>query len=161
MEVEKRTSVSRPVVRSGYDFSFEYNNLIFRVGGSSTTGSEYVYVDDVLISSAKKRSELSVHEFEVSGIAYRVEFQVLDRAKASLACRLYCEGKLVKLFGAIPKRLIFTRPLFAAGVLLALFINDGIVNWFPLSYVLGFLALVAVIDVVYPMRHIRIMELEV
>ncbi len=161
MQSKRDKPVSTPVIRNGYDFQFEFNGLSFRAGGSSATGKEYVYVNDELISEKRSMSKLSEHPFAINNHNYKVEFDVLDKAKGELACRLYCEGKMVKLFAAHPKRLFITKPLFAISVFVALFILDGIITSLAMSYVLAFMAGLLVIDVVYPLRHIWIMELEV
>jgi hypothetical protein len=160
MESEHHHAVSKPVIRNGYDFRFEFNGLSFRAGGSSVSGKETIYVNDELVSSHRSMSTLSEHEFSIDGNNYKLEFEVLDKSKGELACRLYCEDKMVKLFAAHPKRLFITKPLFGISVIVALLIHDSVITSLPLSYVLGFMALLVVIDVVYPIRHIWIMELE-
>ena len=161
MNIDQCQGVSAPVIRNGYDFRFRFNDLTLRAGGSAVTGREYVYVNDELISSSKNRLKLSVHDFNVEGNQYRIEFEMLNKVEASLACRLYCNNELVKLFAAAPQRLWLTRPLFFVSVILALLINDSIITGVPLSLVLAFMAVLLVTEVVYPMRHIKIMELEV
>ncbi|MBL1140807.1 MAG: hypothetical protein HND53_02145 [Proteobacteria bacterium] len=161
MQFENDQPVSSPVIRNGYDFQFEFNGLSFRGGGSPLSGKEFVYVNDDLVSSKRSRSTLSKHEFSVDGNNYKLEFEVLDKSKGELACRLYYEDKLVKLFAAHPKRLFITKPLFAISVIVALLIHDDIITSLSLSYVLGFMALLVAIEVIYPLRHIWIMELEV
>ena len=161
MKSENDKHVSKPVIRNGYDFRFEFNGLSFRAGGSSVSGKEFVYVNDELVSSKRSQSTLSEHEFSLNDNHYKLEFEVLDKAKGELACRLYCDDKLVKLFAARPKRLFITKPLFAISFIVALLIHDGVITRLPMSYVLAFIAVIVVIEIVYPMRHIWIMELEV
>ncbi len=158
---ENDKPVSSPVIRNGYNFHFEFNGMSFRAGGSSVSGKEFVYVNDELVSSKRSQSTLSEHEFSVDGHNYKLEFEVLDKVKGELACRLYCDEKMVKLFAARPKRLFFTKPLFGVSVIVALLIHDNVITRLPMSYVLAFIALLVVIEIVYPMRHIWIMELEV
>ncbi|MEQ8289954.1 MAG: hypothetical protein RIB78_09535 [Gammaproteobacteria bacterium] len=153
--------VSPPVINKGYDFRFDFNGLSFRAGGSPLSGKEYVYVDGELISSQRSISTLSTHEFAIHSDHYRLELEVLDKSKGELACRLYCDDKLVKLFAARPKRLFITKPLFAISVFVALLIYDDIITSLPMSYTLAFMVLLVAIDVIYPLRHIWIMELEV
>ncbi len=159
MSTERDTAL--PVIRKGYDFHFDYNGLAFRAGVSAITGREYVYVNEALVSTKKSRAELSTHDFTVSGTPYRIEFEVLSKVNASLACRLYCNNTLVKLFAATPKRLWLTKPLFAAGIILALLIHDAVVTAIPMTPVLAGLAALLALDVSYPMRHIQVMELGV
>ena len=135
--------------------------MLFRAGGSSISGKEFVYINDELVSTKRSKSTLSEHEFSVDGNNYKLEFDVLDKLKGELACRLYCEDKLVKLFAAHPKRLFITKPLFAISVIVTFLIHDSVITSLPMSYVLGFIALLVVIEVIYPLRHIWIMELEV
>ena len=161
MQKDDNKSAPKSVVRNGYDFQFEFNGLSFRAGGSSATGKEYVYVNDELVSEKRSMSVLSEHEFSLNNHNYKVEFEVLDKLKGELACRLYCDGKMVKLFAASPKRLFITKPLFAISVIVALLIHDGVISSIPMSYVLAFIGVLISIDVSYPMRHIFIMELEV
>lgn len=153
--------VSPPVINNGYDFRFDFNGLSFRVGGSPLSGKEYVYVNDELVSSKRSRSTLSEHTFTSSGNHYRLEFEIIDKAKGELACRLYCNDNLVKLFAASPRRLFITKPLFAISVIVALLVYDDIITSLSLGYTLAFMALLIAIDVIYPLRHIWIMELEV
>jgi hypothetical protein len=161
MEPDNYQSVSKPAIKNGYKFQFEFNGLSFRAGGSSTTGKEYVYVNDELISEKRSMSKLSEHLFSINDHHYKVEFDVLDKAKGELACRLYCDDKLVKLFAARPKRLFITKPLFAVSIIVALLIYDGVITSILLRDVLGFIGVLVAIDVIYPLRHIWIMELEV
>jgi hypothetical protein len=161
MQSENDNPVSKSVIRNGYNFHFEFDGLSFRAGGSSVSGKENVYVNDELVSSKRSMTTLSEHKFSVNGNNYKLEFEVLDKSKGELACRLYCEDKLVKLFAARPKRLFITKPLFAISVIVALLIHDDVITSLPMSYVLGFIAVLVAIEVIYPMRHIWIMELEV
>jgi hypothetical protein len=161
VESDYHQTISKPVIRNGYHFNFEFNGLFFRTGGSSTTGKEYVYVNDELMSEKRSRSILSEHSFSINNHHYKVEFEVLDKAKGELACRLYCDDKLVKLFAARPKRLFFTKPFFAISIIVALLIYDGVITGISLRDVLGFAGLLVAIDVIYPLWHIWIMELEV
>ncbi|MBL1140799.1 MAG: hypothetical protein HND53_02100 [Proteobacteria bacterium] len=161
MESDHHQAVSKPIIRNGYKFQFEFNGLSFRAGGSSVSGKEAVYVNDELVSSKRSQSTLSEHEFSVDGNNYKLEFEVLDKSKGELACRLYCEDKLVKLFASHPKRLFFTKPLFGISVIVALLIHDDIITSLSLSHVFSFMAVLLAIEVIYPMRHIWIMELEV
>lgn len=161
MQSEHDKPVSPPVITNGYFFRFEFKGVSFCAGGSPLTGKESVYVNDELISSQRSTSTLSTHEFAIHSDQYRLEFEVLDKSKGELACRLYCDDTLVKLFAARPQRLFITKPLFAISVILALLIHDDIITDLPMSYTLGFMALLLVIDVVYPMRHIQVTELEV
>lgn len=153
--------IAPPILRKGYDFRFDYNGLAFRAGGSSVTGKEYVRVNDKLVSSKKNRASLSQHDITIEGNDYRIEFEVLSKTEASLACRLYCNNILVKLFAANPKRLRFTRPLFAVCIVLALLINDSVITAIPLGSVLALIAALVAIEIIYPMCHIRIVELAV
>ena len=161
MQSENDKPITLPVIRNGYDFQFEFNGLSFRAGGSSASGKEYVYVNDELVSSKRSQSTLSEHAFSYNDNHYRLEFEVLNKLKGELACRLYCDDKLAKLFAARPKRLFLTKPVFAISFIVAFLIHDGIITRLPMNYVLAFIAMIVVIEVVYPMRHILIMELEV
>ena len=161
MEPDDHNAVTPPVTRNGYYFYFEFNGLSFRAGGSSFSGKETVYVNDELVSNKRSQSTLSEHEFSLNGDNYKLEFEVLDKIKGELACRLYCNDKLVKLFAARPKRLFLTKPAFAISFIVALLIHDDVITRLPMRYVLVFIAVLVAIEVIYPLRHIWIMELEV
>ncbi len=78
-------------VRCRFEFVFTINNKKIHAGCAMFSGSEYVYLNDKLISQTKIQRTLSFHEFVINNENYRIEFEIMNK----LAGILYkCQARI-------------------------------------------------------------------
>ena len=147
-------------VSDGYSFTFEIDGIVIRACGSGFSGKESVFLDDELVSETRTHKTTSAHEFTCGNIDYRVEFEVINMIKGQLACRLYRNDILSKLYVAAPR---INEPGMAITIIVAAIAFLAITEHMDLPWWAFWVALITTIplNMYYSMKHIEIKELQV
>ncbi len=148
-------------VRRGFEFVFNINNEIIRAGGAMFSGSEYVYLNDKLISQTKTQRTVSSHEFVINNENYRIEFEIMNKLTGILCCRLYINDNQERVMVTTPLKSRFTGPLIFIIVFGGLLLNDIYSLNFPLYYIIIVLAIAAIVDMTYRYNHVQITDISV
>ncbi len=156
-----QSNLKQVEVRRGFEFVFNINNEIIRAGGAMFSGSEYVYLNDKLISQTKTQHTLSAHEFVINNENYRIEFEIMNKLAGILCCRLYINDNQERVMVATPLKSRFTGPLIFIIVFGGLLLNDIYSLNLPLYYLIIILALAAIADMTYRYNHIQITDISV
>lgn len=76
-------------------FEFEVDGKKLKAIGSSFSGKERVFIDDVLVSEKRSYAKNSRHNFKVGDKDYIVEFKLPNLLKAELFCNVYINEQLI------------------------------------------------------------------
>jgi len=156
-----QSSLKQLEVRRGFEFVFNINNDEIRAGGSMFSGSEYVYLNDKLISQTKTQDTLSSHEFIINNENYRIEFEIINKLTGVLCCRLYINNNQKRVMVATPLKSWFAGPLIFVIVLGGLILNDIYSLNLPIYYLIIILALATIAEIIYRYNHIQITDVSV
>ena len=149
------------IIRCGYEFTFNVNNLTIRAGGSMFNGEEYVFVDEEIASKTKNQHSLSLHDFAIDGVNYRVEFEFINKITGILCCRLYLDGKQERVMVATPLKSPYVGPLIFVIVLAGLIVNSMYSLNLSGYYFIPVFLLGVIADMSYRYKHIKITDISV
>lgn len=88
-------TTSQASVAKGIWFVFPDNESVIRAWSAALTGNEQIYVNDQLVSSARRFNKISEHAFSAAGHAYRVVFTTENVMQGPLQCALYRNDTLL------------------------------------------------------------------
>jgi hypothetical protein len=96
------------VKKRGYKFYFQQGDNQIACFGSFFSGKEEVYINDELVSSKRNFGFKSVHEFELEGIKYHVNYHIINQFTGRVECSFLKGRKAIatqsqSLFSENPK----------------------------------------------------------
>jgi len=135
LNTQQRThNKSNLSLKGGYAFYFYDGEHEIFAHGSSWSGKETIFVDGIKVSSLRSIGRRSLHHFDIDGVNYEIEFNMVNIIKGELHCIFIKNGvhfKTEKLLAYKSTKLSYKYILigFISGIVLGFAVAKAIKFW--------------------------------